>query len=62
MFDSVKCAIKEINDIVVACPDLSGKEPHRQVDMGIVMISGHLCGEVVAHWPTMPEMWVRVPL
>ena len=31
-------------DTAVVCTDLSGKEPHRQVGMGIVVISGSLHG------------------
>ena len=44
--------------IVVVFTDLLGKEPHRQVDVGIVVTSGSLCGVMVAHWPGMPGIWV----
>ena len=46
-------------DIVVVCTDLCGKELHRHVVVGTVAISGSLHGEIVAHWPGMPEIWVR---
>ena len=35
---------------VVVCIDLSGKEPRRQVGVGIVLTSGSLHGVMVAHW------------
>ena len=38
-----------INTIIV-CTDLSGKELHRQVGVGIVMTSGSLCGVMVEQW------------
>ena len=44
------------NSIVVVCTGLRGKELHREVGMGIVVTSGSLCGEMVAHWPRMQEM------
>ena len=50
------------NDIVVVLTDLWGKELHRQVCVGIVVMSERVHGVMVAHWPGMPEMWVRVPL
>ena len=47
---------------VVVCTELRGKEPRRQVGAGIMVTSGSLHGAIVAHWPGMPEMWVRVLL
>ena len=44
---------------LVVCTDLSCKELHRQVDMGVVMTTGSLCGVMVAHWPRMPDIWVK---
>ena len=39
-----------------------GKELHRHVSMGIVVLSGRLHGVMVAHCPVIPGMWVRVLL
>ena len=47
---------------VVICTDLSGKELHRQVGIGIVVTTESLCGAMVARWARMPEMWVQFPL
>ena len=47
---------------VAICTDLCGKELHIQVGVGIVVTPGCLCDVMVAHWPGMPETWVRVPL
>ena len=47
---------------VVVCTDLLSKELHRHVVVGIVVTSGSLHYVMVAHWPRMPEMWIRVPL
>ena len=47
---------------VVVCTELSGKELHSQVDVGIVVTPGSLCGVLIAHWPGIPERWVCVPL
>ena len=35
---------------------------HTQVGVGRVVTSESLGGVMVAHWPGMPEMWVRVLL
>ena len=37
----------------MVCTDRSGKEQHRQVGVGSVLISGSLDGVMVAHWPGM---------
>ena len=54
------CSIYLRQTTVVVCIDLWGKQPHREVGVSIVVTSGSLHGEVVAHWPGMPDMWVRV--
>ena len=43
---------------VVVCTDLWGKELHRQVGVGMVVTSGSLPGEIVAHWHGKLETWV----
>ena len=48
--------------IPVVYTDLSGKELHTQVAVCIVVTSESLGGEMLAHWPRIPEMWVQVPL
>ena len=40
---------------VVDCTDLSGKELHKPVDVGIVVTS---MMPWLAYWLGMPEMWV----
>ena len=35
---------------------------HSPVGVGVVVMSGRLHVVMVAHWPRMPEMWVRVQL
>ena len=47
---------------VVGYTDLSGKELHKQVGVGIVVTSGSLHGVMVTHWSGIPEMWVQLPL
>ena len=47
---------------VIVCTDLWGKELHRQAGVGIVVTSGSLSGVMVAHWPGMPNIGVRVLL
>ena len=47
---------------VIVCTDLWGDEPYSQMCVGIVVTSGSLCGEMVAHWPRMLDIGVRVPL
>ena len=37
-----------VNDSVVVCTDFSGKEPHRQLSMGMVVTSGILGGVMVS--------------
>ena len=63
---NIECHIRKGTDfwqyaIVVVCTDLS-KGPHRQVGVGTVVKPGSLRGVMVAHWPEMSEMLVRVPL
>ena len=43
---------------VVVCTDLSGKEVHCQVGVGIVVTSGSLSGVIAANWRRIPDMWV----
>ena len=44
------------------CTDLWGRELHRQVGIGIAVMSGRLHGVTVAHWPGIPpEMWIWFP-
>ena len=50
------------NTCVLVCTDLGSKQLHRQVGMGIEVTSENLHGVMVAHWPRMSEMWIRVPL
>ena len=53
---------KQMYTKLMPCTNLWGKEPHRQVGVGIVIKSRRPCGVMVAHWPGMSEMWVSVPL
>ena len=47
---------------VVVCTDIRGNKLHRQMGVGIVVTSGNQHGVMIAHWPGMSEMWVRVLL
>ena len=44
------------------CNSLHWPLRHTQMGVGIVVTWGSLCGVIVAYWPGIPEMWVRVPL
>ena len=61
-FFKPKQLIRFDSTYAVVCTDLWGKELHRPVGVGMVMTSGSLHGVMVAQWPGMPEMWVRVLL
>ena len=56
----VHISLSLLFNTVVGCTDLSGKELHRPVGMGIVVTSRKpLWCNLLAHWPGMPEMSVR---